>query len=392
MPCQYMRGQPVLLQQVHAPALLRLVERERLLRVLVVVELGQHQLAVAGHQRAGGVAVVPGRERLAPHGRDQVPDHHGGLLADRRPGLRGGQVAGVAQAEDVRIAGVLQRVLVHVHPAGGVGQRAPLDEVRGAHRRRDVDHVVGDATSSPVSVRRKTASLASGRRATRSCPNSVSIPLRAITLLQRPGVPRHREDRPQRRGEDDPRLVPHARAAEVVVGQVHDLLGRPAALDRRARVGEQRRAAPEVAEALPGVVHGAVVVVAADAVGAEVLLQALDLAPVDLDARRDDQEVVADRPAASGRDEVLVRAELGHGVPDPGRPLRDEVGLLPLAGPPGEDAGPDQRPERLVVVLVRGLDDGDVGPLQPAGEAGGDGDPRRAAADDDDPGGRMLGH
>src|SRR5690606_20019615 len=125
--------------------------------------------------------------------------------------------------------------------------------------------------------------------------------------------------------------------------------------------------APEGADALPGVVHRAVVVVAANPVGADALLEPLDLAPVDLDARCDDEVVVADRLAATGRDEVLVRAELGHGVPDPGCPPRDEVGLVPLAGPLGEDPRPHQGPERLVVVLGRRLDDGDVGPPEPAG-------------------------
>ncbi|MCB0182280.1 MAG: hypothetical protein KDI62_28915, partial [Anaerolineae bacterium] len=51
-------GQAVGFQGVHAVPLFRLVEGEGFLRNLVVVELGQDQAAVAGDQRAGGVAVV----------------------------------------------------------------------------------------------------------------------------------------------------------------------------------------------------------------------------------------------------------------------------------------------------------------------------------------------
>src|SRR3989304_3463170 len=88
--------QPSLLQLVHAVALLRLVEGEGLLRCEVVVELGEHELAVAGDDRAGGVAVVarPQLPRLARG--EQVLDEAGALVAGGGGGLRGRAGAGAA--------------------------------------------------------------------------------------------------------------------------------------------------------------------------------------------------------------------------------------------------------------------------------------------------------
>lgn len=76
-------GERVRLQGVHAVALLRLVERERLDGLALVVELGEHELAVAGDQRARRVAIVARRERKSGAVREQVVDEHRGLLADR---------------------------------------------------------------------------------------------------------------------------------------------------------------------------------------------------------------------------------------------------------------------------------------------------------------------
>ncbi len=58
------RRQPVRLEQVHALALLGLVEGERLLRLQVVVELGQYQFAGTTPLNRGGRAMVTGTGRM----------------------------------------------------------------------------------------------------------------------------------------------------------------------------------------------------------------------------------------------------------------------------------------------------------------------------------------
>jgi len=72
----------------------------------------------------------------------------------------------------------------------------------------------------------------------------------------------------------------------------------------------------------PGRVDEVVAVVATDAVLTDRLAEALDAVPVQLEVRRHD-EVVIGEPRTRARDDgVLLGAEFGHGVPDPGDSLR----------------------------------------------------------------------
>ena len=86
----------------------------------------------------------------------------------------------------------------------------------------------------------------------------------------------------------------------------------------------------------------------------------------------------------------VIGQDLGHAIANPVDAGRDEVGLLPSAGLRREDAGPHERPERLVEVAFGGLDDTDIevggGPPQP----GGRGDSRGAASENEDP--MMIWH
>lgn len=179
-------------------------------------------------------------------------------------------------------------------------------------------------------------------------------------------------------------VAPHAVALEGLLGQEHDLLRGPAALDRGGGGGEDRLATPEAIDHPPRRLRLAVVVDTAHPVTPQGAFQTLHLLPVDLEAGRDDQGVVPDPPPGGEGEALPVRIDLPHPVPNPGDAARHDPLLGAFTGFLGHDARPDQGPEGLVVVLVAGFDDGDVRPGQPPLEAGRDRDAAAPAADDDE--------
>ena len=94
----------------------------------------------------------------------------------------------------------------------------------------------------------------------------------------------------------DLHALPDARAPEVVLGQIHDLLRRTGAFDRSVWIGEERPSRLGIADALPGVLDGVVRVVAGHPVLPESTDTAIDLVPVDLDPRSDDELMNPRRP------------------------------------------------------------------------------------------------
>ena len=65
-----------------------------------------------------------------------------------------------------------------------------------------------------------------------------------------------------------------------MLGQVHNLLGRAATFNRCARVREDRRAAGEGADELPGLVDDIIGIIAAHALASETLFEADDFVAV----------------------------------------------------------------------------------------------------------------
>ena len=122
---------------------------------------------------------------------------------------------------------------------------------------------------------------------------------------------------------------------------------------------------------------------------AQGLGQALDPVPAELDAGGHHQHVVAERVAGFGGDAVGHRIEATDGIADPAHPGGDQ----PLLGAAGllqaEHPTPHQGPAGLVVVVGRGLEDGDLqarpGPLELAGHR----EARCPSADDQD---LVMGH
>ena len=211
------------------------------------------------------------------------------------------------------------------------------------------------------------------------------MPLRAITSLsvlanslteKMPGVPDANTIRDLPR---TPRLRKWSSARYMI------FCGAPRALDRRRRVGEDRRAPRELLQRAPRALAALVEVVRADAVAAdEVGAHALDRAPVELDADGDDQVVVADPPTVA-EDDLVVRGSNSVTASRIQRRLvRDHVALGVPALLLGHHAGADQRPERLVVVRLRRLDDRDVGIIELAAQLRRGRDAAAATTDDDD--------
>ena len=99
--------------------------------------------------------------------------------------------------------------------------------------------------------------------------------------------------------------------------RVYDLLRGAAATDDGAWHGEYRIAALEIAKALPGTVDVLIIVVAADPVATDGLLQTLNLVPVHLDSRGDNKIVILDPLTVSRDDGVVVRHKLCHRIVHP---------------------------------------------------------------------------
>ena len=64
--------------------------------------------------------------------------------------------------------------------------------------------------------------------------------------------------------------------------------------------------------------------------------------------------------AAARADAVALGSEARHGLADPGDASGDQAGLIAAGLLEAEDPATHQGPTRLVVVIARGLKDGDI--------------------------------
>lgn len=104
---------------------------------------------------------------------------------------------------------------------------------------------------------------------------------------------RHRKHRRRMREELQRAVLQHALATQMMGGEISDLLRRARALERQRRLGKERDSPGfEVAQAFPGVIDIVRRVIAADTVFAERVFQPLDLVPVELQPRADDEIVI----------------------------------------------------------------------------------------------------
>ena len=137
-------------------------------------------------------------------------------------------------------------------------------------------------------------------------------------------------------------------------------------------MGEQGGSPLEAADRRPSGGDVGVGIIADDAVVAEALREALDGAPIELEAHGHHQHVVADGFTGCGDHPVGLRLKGGRAALDPGGTRRDHGGLRPVSCPVGEQASAGQDPARLVLVNAGGLQDRHIqaraGPQQLAGD------------------------
>ncbi len=134
-------GKQLRLQEPHAAAGNARVEREARRHLAAIGELGEYDLAIGDGERAGPVAVIGFRQRLAFHCGEQIGDHDGRLYAHGRCGLGVGRGSRISEGEDIRIANMTQVGGIDLNPAGGVRERACADDIEAGLRRHDMDHV-----------------------------------------------------------------------------------------------------------------------------------------------------------------------------------------------------------------------------------------------------------
>mmetsp|Transcript_22190 Transcript_22190/g.74656 ORF Transcript_22190/g.74656 Transcript_22190/m.74656 type:complete len:332 (+) Transcript_22190:210-1205(+) len=212
------------------PGLVHEEGREGLARDPAVLELGEDEAPVARDDGAACVAVILRGGLLAADHRGEVVRQHGRLGAHRRGGLGRGQVAAVPDGPHVPVPHVPEGPLVHLDVARRVGQRGLLDEPGGVHHGGHVEHVVvlldalapreleGGHLARPVHLHEVV--LYGG----------VHVAL-LRHRLQRGPVAVDGKELWRARAELDAHLLAHLLGAPPVVGEPHDLLRGPAALD-----------------------------------------------------------------------------------------------------------------------------------------------------------------
>jgi hypothetical protein len=162
-----------------------------------------------------------------------------------------------------------------------------------------------------------------------------------------------------------------AGTAPVIAGEIHRLLRCAGAFDRQGRLGEERRAAPELLHQLPGVGGEVEAIVGGNPILAQGPFEAGDGAPIRLEPRGGDKNAISE-PSAVGEDNaVVLRLERLGGDALPSDAFRHDGRHRAHRGVGAEDAASDEGPARLVEVPVRRLHHGDVEPWPPPKQARG---------------------
>ena len=152
----------------------------------------------------------------------------------------------------------------------------------------------------------------------------------------------------------------------MIGGEIDDFLRRARAFERQRRLGEHCAAAGlEFLQALPSVGDMGGRIVAAYAVLAQRLGEPGDLAPVELHAGADHEIVVGHGIAVVEIDRVLVRLEGLRGVANPADADGNQASFGRRVRARSIGPGADQRKGRLIVVVGRRFDDGDVACRRP---------------------------
>lgn len=336
-----------------------------------VVELREQQPPVGQRERARRVPVVAAGQLSTAPGVEHVAHHDGGLVADGGTGLGARGAGDVTEGEDVGVAPVLQRVLVDVDISarvGRVGEGRGLDPVGGGLGRDQMGHGVldlagpaghqgtdGDGASGAVD----RADLAGQMHGDPVAGSGVGQDLRELRDAEHPRHGQH---------QMDVDVAQDTLAPPVVGREVGDLLRGASALDGPGRHGEDGCPRPGGADQVPGPGGEVEAIVARRAVAADGLREPGNLRPVELETGRHDELAVGDLSAVAQLHRPALRVDTHGRVLDPRDAAGHEPGPRSTAvlhvGTPTAGEGP----QRLVVVPVIRVDEGDVassGPPEP---------------------------
>eukprot|EP00906_Rhabdomonas_costata_P016107 RCo023108 len=332
-----------------------LVPRHVLHKLQLIAKLHQQQAANTCHERARGVAIVMGIQRLPSAVLHQVVHQDWRLPANRGGRLRGGHGRAVPHGKDVGVLLVLQGGVVDINEAVLVGYRGTLQEFWRGHRRGNVQQVErqllvralggGEGGDLPQPIHRDEVVAV----------QAVQPALRA-NLLNGVVVLLYGEHRGARGGVRNVDVRGDALRVPVVPAHEHRLHRRSSALQWGAE-REQRGATGQGLHKLPRVHPSAVV--AAHPVLAQGLLQPGDLVPVQLDSRGDNEVVILELPAILSYHRVDLGAHLFGIDRLPLGPLGDEVLGVLHSGGKVKDARSHEGPARLVVMVLGLVQDGD---------------------------------
>ena len=95
----------------------------------------------------------------------------------------------------------------------------------------------------------------------------------------------------------------------MIAGEIHRLLRCAGAFDWHGRLGEERRAAPELLHQFPGVGSEVEAIVGGNPILAQRLVEAGDGAPTQLEPRGGDKNPVGEPSAVGEHDPVVLRLE-----------------------------------------------------------------------------------
>ena len=285
---------------------------------------------------------------------------------------------------------MLGREPVGGHPATRIvaGQRTRLHHLRCRHRWHGMKHgernlLVGDTALGIGYSKHRHLLLG-----VQLLEIAVQAHLDTPTLnhpFDHPGIGRYRKQGGPCRGQDHPAVDADAAfGLEDIVRHEHRLQGSTTAFDRRFRHGEDGGAALEIADGLPGIGSKVLGVVAADAVAAQRITQALDVLPAALQAGGHHQHRVTDRLSGTGPHLAVFRVEAGGGSLNPAAAWRNQRALIASGLGQRQQASSHQGPAGLVVVIRRRLEDGDIQVWTQAQQEVGHGEASGSATDDQD--------
>ena len=223
---------------------LGLILLERVGSCTTVLELGKHELVIAGEDGTGRISVVRSLGVSFAHLLKDVVDEDGGLREDGSGSLGGWQVADISETKDVRESLVLEGVDIDIKPVVIKGKFTGANELRSSLRRDDVQKIKL-LLNCTILVRESGDTVVFVDLL--ELVHQVKVDVLAHALLEESitVLITGREDNWSVTVVVDLSVVSYVVLSESRLTEVHDLLGSTAALKRELRACEDSLAATE---------------------------------------------------------------------------------------------------------------------------------------------------